>query len=118
MKALVVSSTPCQKVEQCLRAAGSRITTAQDGQDAIERVEHGAFDMTVLVSTGKCMDLAETYFNLRDLNPSMEIIILAENDDAKRDPVKDVIARTFPNTQALTLDGLAYVLGVDRNTPP
>jgi hypothetical protein len=101
-----------------LLAAGSRITTTQDGQDAIKRVEHAAFDMTVLVSTGRFMDLVETYFNLRDIDPSMEIIILAEDDDTKRDPVEAVIARTFPKTHALTLEGLAHVLGVDRNTPP
>jgi DNA-binding NarL/FixJ family response regulator len=108
---------PCHEVEECLLAAGSHITTAQDGEGAINRVEHAAFDITVLVSTGKFMDLVETYFNIRDINPSMEIIILAENDDAGRDSVAEVIARTFPRTHSLTLDGLARTLGLDWNTP-
>ena len=117
MKALVVSSMPCNDVQKCLAAAGSRITIAQDGQDAIHRAERAVFDVAVLVSTGKFMDVVETYFNLRDINPSMEIIILTHKDVAERDPVADVIADAFPKTHSLTLDGLAHVLGVERDAP-
>ena len=117
MKALLVSSNPCSDVQECLLAAGSRITTARDGQDAIKRSERAVFDMAVLVSTGKVMDIVETYFNLRDINPWMEIIILTDKDAEERDPMAGVIAGAFPNTRSLTLDGLAHALGVGRDAP-
>lgn len=117
MNALVVSSTPCTDVQKCLLAAGSRITTAQDGPDAIKRAERAAFDMAILVSTGKVMDVIETYFNLRDIHPWMEIIILAENEANKHDPVADALAGAFPNTKSLTLDGLAQALNLKLDSP-
>jgi hypothetical protein len=118
VKALLVSANPCNDVQECLLAAGSRITTARDGQDAIKRAERAVFDMAVLVSTGKVMDVVETYFNLRDINPWMEIIILTDKNAKERDPVSDLIACAFPNTHSLTLDGLAHALGVERDAPP
>jgi CheY-like chemotaxis protein len=114
LNALVVSGTPCDELQRCLRAAGSRITTALDGQDAINRAERSLFDLTVLVSTGQVMDLVETYFNLRDINPSMEIVLLSDEHGVHGDPTADVIAHAFPHTHALTIDGLARVLGVGR----
>ena len=113
MKALVVSSTPCNDVQKCLLAAGSHITTTHDGQDAIAQAERAAFDLAILVSTGKVMDMVETYFNLRDINPWMEIIILS--DEHGTDRTADVIAHAFPNTRSLTIDGLAKALGVPRD---
>jgi DNA-binding response OmpR family regulator len=112
MRALVVSSSPCNDVRQYLLSAGSHITIAQDGQDAIDRAERTPFDMAILVSTGKFMDILETYLNLRDVNPSMEIIFLAEKGTKETDSVTQIIASAFPKTYALTLDGLARVLGV------
>jgi DNA-binding response OmpR family regulator len=114
VKALVVSATPCDEVQECLLAAGSHITTAQDGQSAIGHAERAAFDLAIVVSTGKLMDVVETYFNLRDINPWMEIIILSEEHGTDR--TADVIAHTFPNTRSLTIDGLARALGV-RGSP-
>jgi DNA-binding response OmpR family regulator len=117
VNALVVSSTPCNDVQKYLRAAGSHITTAQDGQDAISHAAHASYDLAVLVSTGKGMDLVETYFNLRDINPWMEIIILSDEPAKEWDRTADVIARAFPNTRSLTIDGLARVLGVVGDGP-
>lgn len=63
------------------------------------------------------MDVVETYFNLRDIKPSMEIIILSDEHGAEYNPTADVIAHAFPKTRSLTIDGLARVLGLDRDTP-
>jgi DNA-binding response OmpR family regulator len=117
VKTLVVSSTPCNDVEEYLLAAGSEITTTPDGHDAISQAEHAAFDLAVLVSTGDVMDVVETYFNLRDINPSMEIILLSDEDGTKQDLTAAVIAHAFPNTRSLTIDGLARLLGISRDTP-
>ena len=111
MKALLVSTTPHDAVQDCLRAAGSRITLAQNGQDAVHCAEHGSFDMAVIVSTGTYMDLVETYLHIRDLNPAMEIILLSEKGNAGHDDrMADSIANTFANTHALNLEGLSKFL--------
>ena len=69
MKSLVVSTTPRNDVQQCLLAAGSTVTVAQNGQEAIRCAEHATFDMAVIISTGEEMDLIETYLHIRELKP-------------------------------------------------
>jgi hypothetical protein len=111
MKALLVSTTPSPAVQDCLRAVGSTITRAENGQDAVRCAEHGSFDMAVIVSTGAYMDLVETYLHIRDLKPSMEIVLFAEKDYGEReDRLANSIATTFSNTHALNLEGLSEFL--------
>jgi DNA-binding response OmpR family regulator len=116
VKALLVSSIQRDDVQECLVAAGSIITLARDGRDAIDQAEHAVFDMAVLVSTGQVMDLMETYLNLRDIKPNMDIVILTDAEQKCEVQVQgaDAITHIFPRTYSLTLDGLAYVLGLDR----
>ena len=110
MKALLVSTTRSPAVQDCLRAAGSTITRAESGEDAVRCAEHGSFDIAVIVSTGKYMDLIETYLHIRDLKPSMEIVLLSERPmteiDDKHDLTADTIATAFAKTHALTVEGL------------
>jgi hypothetical protein len=110
MKALVVCSVLSADLRQRLLAGESRITVAEDGPQAIQCAERSLFDVAVLSSTGPMMDVVETYFNLRDLNPSMEIVLLADDTCGKPDPLAQVIAATFPNTRLITAEELTRML--------
>ncbi|MEX0806130.1 MAG: hypothetical protein WD688_22840 [Candidatus Binatia bacterium] len=115
-KVMLVCSKPSEEVEKCLRTAGGEIVTVNDGESAIFQAQHATFNMAVLVSTGKAMDLAETVFNLRDISATMPIIIIADRHGARESPA-DIIAHASPNTRALTLDGLAAYLGISGAIP-
>jgi DNA-binding NarL/FixJ family response regulator len=114
-KIMLVSSTPSQEVERCLRNAAGEIVKVSDGEDAIERVQHANFDIAVLVSTGKKMDVAETFFNLRDIKGSMPILIVDDRSDPHCFPLFQaaVIAHASSNTQALRVEELAGYLGLE-----
>jgi PleD family two-component response regulator len=116
LKILLVRSKPFDEVERYLRATGGEVVMLADGESAILEAQRVRFDMAVLVSTGKGMDLAETVFNLRDVRPSMPIVIIA--DEYGREA--DVIAHTSSNTRALRANGLAAYLGVHQTvaSPP
>jgi DNA-binding response OmpR family regulator len=110
-KIMLVCSTPSAEVEKCLRTAGGEIVTVNDGQAAIIKAQHATFNMAVLVSTGKTMDLAETVFNLRDISSSMPILIIDERHGAQESQAQ-IIAHASPNTRAVTVHDLAAYLGV------
>ena len=110
-KIMLVCSTPSAEVEKCLRTAGGEIVAVNDGQAAIIKAQHATFNMAVLVSTGKTMDLAETVFNLRDISSSMPILIIDERHGAQESQAQ-IIAHASPNTRAVTVHDLAAYLGV------
>jgi|RhiMetdeSRZDD1v2_1073273.scaffolds.fasta_scaffold289835_2 DNA-binding response OmpR family regulator len=114
-KIMLVCSTPSAQVEKCLRTTGGEIVTVNNGEAAIIKAQHATFNMAVLVSTGKTMDLAETVFNLRDINSSMPILIIDERHGAQESQAQ-IIAHASPNTQAVTVHGLASYLGVSESS--
>lgn len=74
------------------------------GEAAISRAQRENFDAAVLVSTGKAMDLAETVLNLRDINGSMQIVVVTERDIIQKNDLlaKALAAYPVPGTQLLT----------------
>jgi hypothetical protein len=53
------------------------------------------------------MDLAETALNLRDVNPRVEIIIIANSDKAKENAAQmAAIVQALPETTVLTVSEL------------
>jgi DNA-binding response OmpR family regulator len=77
-KIMLVGFDNKQLLERRFRAAGCYVVKARDNESAFDHVRHEVFDTTVLVSRGSLINVAETVFNLRDFNPSMEIIVLVE----------------------------------------
>jgi DNA-binding response OmpR family regulator len=75
-KIMLVGSDPKQILEKRFRAAGCQVVKAPDDGAAIDHARRESLDATVLISKGSLIDIAETFFNLRDLNRSMEIIVL------------------------------------------
>jgi DNA-binding response OmpR family regulator len=111
MNALLVSATTSNAVQDCLHATGSTITVAHSGEDAVRLAEHGWFDLAIIVSTGEYMDIVETYLNIRELRPSMDIVLLSEKvDDEGNDRMVENITSAFSNTYAFGFDGLSSFL--------
>jgi hypothetical protein len=95
------------EVEKYLMAAGCNITSVNDGGVAISRAGAESFDAAILVSTGRQMGLAETAFSLRDVAPSMPIIILTGNRVAgQTSTLAGIVAGLIPNTSVLDVEGL------------
>jgi len=65
-----------QTIEKRLHAVGCDIFRATDRNMALDLAQHHRLDAAVLFSDGSLLDVAETVFNLRDLNRSMKVIIL------------------------------------------
>ncbi|HSE85464.1 MAG TPA: hypothetical protein VLJ79_04515 [Candidatus Binatia bacterium] len=106
-KILLVCSPECNRVEEHLLHAGYWVTKVGEGAAAIERAKHELPNTAVLISTGKEMDLAETVLNLRDVNPGVEIIIIANLDDAGEKAAQTAaIVQALPETAVLTVSEL------------
>jgi len=86
------------------------------GAAAVERAKHESLGAAVLISTGSEMNLAETALNLRDIHPSIEIIIVAD-----RKPIEeiDAVLRAISKTKTLTQSELnSYSAASKRMTQP
>ena len=103
-KVLLVCSRGCAGVEENLRHAGYRVIKVADGAVAIERAKHERLTAAVLISTGTQMDLAETALNLKDINSTVEIIILVGSDTAGEKAAQTAaIVRALPETSVVTI---------------
>jgi hypothetical protein len=106
-KTLLVCTENAGGVEKYLMAAGCNITSVNDGGVAISRAGAGSFDAAILVSTGRQMGLAETAFSLKEVAPSMPIIILTGNRVAgQTSTLAGIVAGLIPNTSVLDVEEL------------
>jgi hypothetical protein len=103
-KVLLVCSQGCACVEEHLVHAGYCVTKVDEGAAAIALAKHELLNAAVLISTGKEMDLAETVLNLRDVNPGVEIIIIANSDTAAEKAAQTAaIVQALPETTVVTI---------------
>lgn len=102
---MLVCADGCDEVEKRLLTAGCRVVKLDSGEAAISRARRENFDVAVLVSTGKAMDLAETVLNLRDVNRSLQIVVVTEREIVKKNDflAKTLVAYPVPGTQLLTM---------------
>jgi hypothetical protein len=103
-RVMLVSADSCEEIRRCLQATGCEIVSIDNGPEAIRRALRASFNMAVLVSTGRTMDMAETVLNLRDARPAMPIVIMSAelNPDEAR-----IIADACPTARSLTLEDFA-----------
>lgn len=116
-KTLLVCSESCEELEKYLLRPGCKVIRVVDGETAVSKARREMFDVAVLVSTGKAMDMVETVFNLRDLRRAMPIIIVTGAGDADQSAVaRAVVAESVPNTKVLSLEELRNFLWSRKNS--
>ena len=102
-KVILVGSDDETILEKRLRAAGGEVVTVKDGRTAFERAHRESFDGAVLVSRGLLINVTETIFNLRDINPSMEIIVVLDRGSRYSSRfLKQLLSHPIPGTKVLT----------------
>jgi hypothetical protein len=116
-KVMLVGVDNKHLLEKRLQAAGCQVIKVSDEEAALDQVRHEMFDKAVMVSTGPLIDIAEMIFTLRDLNRSMEIIILV--DRLGKHPnrlLRQLLLHPIAGTQIMTRRQLQKAL--HRAAPP
>ena len=114
-KLMIVGGKFCDDLETHLIRDGWAVIWVYDAKTAIANVRRGHFDVVVLISTGKEMDVMETFFNLRDIRKSLSVIVVRQPDDAER-PIEREFC-VLPNSglqSAQGLDGLFRLLSNEK----
>ena len=90
-------------LQRRLQAAGHYVVTAPDQTSAIELARHASLDATVLVLSNSVLNIIETIFNLKDVNKSMQTIILIDRagSQSKR-LVRRLREHLIPDAEILT----------------
>jgi hypothetical protein len=119
-KIMLIGSDDKEIVARRLRAAGCQVIKVDDNQSALDHARHEIFDATVLVSKGSLINVAETIFNLRDLNGSMEIIVVVNRRGKHTSRwLRQMIEHPIQGTRILTRRQLQKELyGEGRPAPP
>ena len=86
---------------------GWRLIWVYDGKTAISKARREKFDMILLLSTGKEMDVTETLLNLRDIRESMPIVVVTEPHEVEKSLVPNL---TFPNAKVVSVQGLGNLI--------
>lgn len=115
-KVLLVGSRARAHVEELFVRAGWCVVKADEGATAVKRAKHETLCAAVLISTGREMDVTETALNLRDVKPSLEIIIVADRDAAGDATQRNTIAHAIPKMKILTSRELSNYLASPKWT--
>jgi hypothetical protein len=75
-KIMLIGIDQKQILEKRFLDTGCRVMAVKDWATALDFARHEIFDGAVLVCHGSLINVAETVFNLKDLNRSMQIVLL------------------------------------------
>jgi len=108
---MLVGSEIPPRLMELLLDSGSQVTRVPTGKAAVSHAHRKMFDAAIIVSTGDEMDVAETIFNLRDINRAMQVILVSERAKfSDLEIPKDSLERVLPNTKILSLQALKIYL--------
>ena len=107
-KLMIVCSENSDDLETRLVCDGWVVIWVYDAKTAISKVRRENFDMAVLISTGKEMDVTETLFNLRDIRESMPIVMVHRANDVNEPRGQESYLQS--STKALSVQGLDGLL--------
>lgn len=99
---MVVGSDHRQILEKRFKAAGCQVVKANDDKTAIDHARHETLNTAVLISSGSLINLTETIFNLRDLNRTMEIIVLVDRRNHPNRFLRQLLEHPIEGTRILT----------------
>ncbi|HEY7555991.1 MAG TPA: hypothetical protein VIH18_14410 [Candidatus Binatia bacterium] len=75
-KVMIVGSEVSEELETQLVGKGWAVLWVYDAKSAIAKVRRERFDLVVLISTGKEMDVMETFFNLADIRKTLPVVFV------------------------------------------
>ncbi len=102
-KIMVIGADIPHPLDDMFRSVVGNVTHVRDGKMAVLRAQREVFDAAILISTGEEMDLAETVFNLSDINHAMELIIVSDQAPTRDSAVPaDTLAGLIPNAMVMS----------------
>jgi DNA-binding NtrC family response regulator len=102
-KIILIGAKIPASLNAIFQGANFSVTNVSSGKIAVSRAQREMFDAAILISTGEEMDLAETVFNLRDINDSMELIILSDHTNTIKSAVpKKTLAGLVSHATVMT----------------
>jgi len=75
-RVMIVGSEVIEELETQLMGNGWAVLWVYDAKSAIAKVRRERFDLVVLISTGKEMDVMETFFNLADIRKTLPVVFV------------------------------------------
>lgn len=99
-KIMLIGIDQNRTLEKRFQIAGYQVLAINEPDAAFDHARHELIDTAVVVSAGSLINDAEIIFNLRDFNPSMEIVVVIESrrkssDRFLRQLVEHPIERTI-----------------------
>jgi hypothetical protein len=114
-KLMLVGSKIPPPLMELLLDSGSRVTRIPSGKSAVSHAHREMFDAAIIVSTGDEMDVAETIFNLKDINSAMQFIVVSDRTRASETEIpNDALERVVQNTKVMTLQELKNYLDSNK----
>lgn len=119
-KLMLVGAKIPPPLMELLLDSGSRVTRIPSGKSAVSHAQREMFDAAIIVSTGDEMDVAETIFNLNDINSAMQFILVSDRTNASEPEIpNDSLERVVPNTKVMTLQELkSYLDAKNKEASP
>jgi hypothetical protein len=107
---LVGAKIPAPIIESLLDS-GCRVKRIATGNGAVSQAQREMFDAAIIVSTGHDMDVAETIFNLSDINKAMQFIIISDPGTVGEPEISTrSLERAVPNTRVMNSEELQSYL--------
>jgi hypothetical protein len=114
-KIMLIGSKLPVPLMKLLLDSGSRVTRIPSGKTAVSHAQREMFDAAIIVSTGGDMDVAETIFNLTDINNAMQFILLSDPTKPSEPEIpKESLERVVPNTKVMTMKELRSYLDLQQ----
>jgi CheY-like chemotaxis protein len=119
-KILLVGLDYNQLLEKRFAEAGYEVVAVSDGAAAMERARAEALTVAVVVSSGSLINMAETIFNLRDVNGSIEIMLIVDRLGRRVSRfLRQLIEHPIEGTRILTRRQLQKQLhALPQHSPP
>src|SRR5215471_1040465 len=106
-KIMLIGAKIPHALMELLLDTGSKVTKLSSGKTAVSHAQRQMFDAAIIVSTGDEMDVAETIFNLSDINSAMQVILVSDRlKTGEAEIPKDSLERVVPNTKVMSLQEL------------
>jgi hypothetical protein len=119
-KILLVGLDYNQLIEKRFATAGYEVVAVSDGGAAMERAREEALTGAVVVSSGSLINMAETIINLRDVNGSIEIMLIVDRLGQRVGRfLRQLIEHPIEGTRILTRRQLQKQLhALSQHSPP